>query len=82
MTYTTQGKCSDCKIRWIWNGKPLVREARCPECGESLERTSHHLKYRIRNLHTLEAFTEHRGELKRVPEYSANALAAAATVKR
>ena len=51
----THGKCTDCKVYWFWSGKPLLREAGCPECGKSLERTSRLLQgYTSFNLHTLE----------------------------
>lgn len=55
----TQAKCVQCKTWWIWKGRPLVRDAKCPECGTQLERTSSLLKgYRCANLHTLERYPE------------------------
>lgn len=56
MRHTTQGKCANCEIRWIWSGKPLVHDARCPECGESLIRTSYQLGWKTCHLHTLETY--------------------------
>jgi len=35
----TQGKCVACGARYIWQGKPRVRDARCPVHGSPLRRT-------------------------------------------
>jgi len=41
----TQGKCNKCKVAYAWKGKPKLRDAYCPICGEPLKRTSYLLKY-------------------------------------
>ncbi len=50
----TQGKCVKCEVLWYWPGNtPKLRDAKCPECGEALQRTTYKVKYRVANLHTL-----------------------------
>lgn len=44
-----QGKCVGCKVRWVWKGKPLVRDAACGVCGSPLEQTTYRLKYPVRD---------------------------------
>lgn len=39
-----QGKCEHCKLRIVWEGKPLLRDALCPGCARALERTSSDMK--------------------------------------
>ena len=53
----TQGKCAKCKVLWYWPGNtPKLRDAKCPECGSKLERTSSLLQgFRSANLHTFES---------------------------
>ena len=60
----TQGKCSRCRLRYEWRGRPLLRRARCPRCKHYLERTSRDLK-RFRTVveTPLEAVEESRCEL-------------------
>lgn len=37
-----QGKCDKCKVHHLWpEGTPRVRDAKCPDCGEQLKRTTH-----------------------------------------
>lgn len=38
---TKQGRCWTCKIRIVWTGAPLVRDAGCPRCGKRLARTTY-----------------------------------------
>jgi len=35
----THGKCTPCRAYYQWEGKPLLRDARCPRCSQPLERT-------------------------------------------
>lgn len=37
----TTGRCYGCKVRFVWNGKPLLKNALCPRCGEPLHLTTH-----------------------------------------
>jgi hypothetical protein len=39
-----QGRCRPCKIRVVWEGKPLLRDALCPRCKAPLDRTSSDLR--------------------------------------
>jgi predicted amidophosphoribosyltransferase len=39
-----QGKCSTCRLRFTWRGRPLLKHALCPHCKQPLERTSHEMK--------------------------------------
>ncbi len=34
-----RGRCTACKLVFVWDGPPLLRDARCPRCGMDL-RTS------------------------------------------
>lgn len=36
-----QGRCWHCEIRWTWKRDLMPDDARCPECGCLLERTTH-----------------------------------------
>ena len=40
----TQGKCTPCRRRYVWKGRPLLRRALCPSCRRPLDRTTHILK--------------------------------------
>ena len=40
-----QGKCVRCRVRWTWNGAPLLRDAYCPNCHGKLYQTSHRLSW-------------------------------------
>lgn len=40
----TQGRCRPCRIRFVWRGKPLLRDALCPRCKQPLARTTHELR--------------------------------------
>ncbi len=44
----TQGKCPRCRVRWLWRGRPRLRDARCPTCGTALARTSEALRWPVR----------------------------------
>jgi len=44
----TQVKCVRCRVRWTWNGSPLLRDAYCPECGAKLYQTSYRLRWPVR----------------------------------
>lgn len=37
----TSGRCHNCKIRFVWEGKPLLKDAYCPYCGYQLQQTTH-----------------------------------------
>ena len=43
-----QGKCVRCRIRWTWNGSPLLRDAYCPDCGSKLYQTTYRLRWPVR----------------------------------
>jgi rRNA maturation endonuclease Nob1 len=36
----TTGRCHRCRIRFVWEGKPLLRDAYCPYCGSPLQLTT------------------------------------------
>lgn len=36
-----QGRCEHCRVRWVWDGRPRLKDAWCPKCGRRLLRTSH-----------------------------------------
>ncbi|HJX19113.1 MAG TPA: hypothetical protein VJ437_13100 [Acidiferrobacterales bacterium] len=39
---TTQGKCTRCRVRYVWpdfSPRVLLRDARCPRCGDGLKQT-------------------------------------------
>lgn len=40
MSVNRQGKCAPCGIRWAWRGGVTIRDARCPNCGSQIQRTS------------------------------------------
>ena len=44
----TQVKCVRCRVRWTWNGSPLLRDAYCPQCHAKLYQTSHRLSWPAR----------------------------------
>ena len=44
----TQVKCVRCRVRWTWNGSPLLRDAYCPQCHAKLYQTSHRLSWPMR----------------------------------
>jgi Zn finger protein HypA/HybF involved in hydrogenase expression len=44
------GRCQTCNIRYIWTGKPMVQDAKCPSCGCWLFRTTHLFKGRTLRL--------------------------------
>ena len=46
MRTETQGKCERCRVRFVWIGRPRLRDALCPRCGVGLARTSRALKWR------------------------------------
>ena len=35
----TTGRCHGCKIRFIWSGRPRLKDAYCPDCGDKLKAT-------------------------------------------
>jgi hypothetical protein len=37
----TKGKCTKCRVVWIWEGPPLLRLAKCQDCLTPLQKTSH-----------------------------------------
>lgn len=37
----TSGRCWKCQIRYIWKGKPRLKDAYCPGCGAKLRPTTH-----------------------------------------
>lgn len=37
---STHGKCAGCEIVWKWEGRLLLREAKCPRCKVPLARTA------------------------------------------
>lgn len=37
----TTGRCHQCRVRFIWQGKPLLKDAFCPYCGSKLQLTTH-----------------------------------------
>lgn len=43
----TSGKCWKCKLRFVWKGKPLLRDAYCCRCKTKLEKTTHLNKWPI-----------------------------------
>lgn len=50
---TRQGKCTKCRVRWVWPDKrtePRVREAHCPECGTKLKATTHLLNWPVKRV--------------------------------
>lgn len=49
MKNETQGKCTTCKVRWLWQGRPRLKDALCPQCGKKLDRTTHFLKWPVRD---------------------------------
>lgn len=59
MSVSRQGKCTQCDIRWVWRGGVTVRDARCPNCGSQIQRTSKNV-----NLPTFEAVVRfhHNGD--------------------
>jgi len=40
----TQGKCQTCKVRVLWKGRPLLRDALCSRCKQPLWRTTRELR--------------------------------------
>lgn len=42
-----QGKCPKCEIVFSWEGSLNVGDARCPQCGAYLRRTSQNVKLPI-----------------------------------
>lgn len=40
----TQGRCRGCRVRFVWKGKPLLRDALCNRCKQPLDRTSRELR--------------------------------------
>ena len=40
----TTGRCHTCNTRYVWRGKPLLRDAHCPKCHASLQLTTHLFK--------------------------------------
>ena len=40
-----KGKCVHCRLGYKWRGRPLLRKAVCPVCGDHLRRTSHLLQW-------------------------------------
>jgi hypothetical protein len=43
----TQGKCRECGVRYVWTGRPLLRDALCRTHGTPLERTNYMLKWPV-----------------------------------
>ena len=60
MPRETTGRCHKCEIRFVWEGKPLLKHAACPYCGRPLRLTTHLWKGK----------TEETKPLSRVPPYS------------
>lgn len=60
---TVQGKCIDCQVRWVWRGKPLVRDAICPVCTSPLDRTSGYVRLPVHAAYTVKDFTTKRNHL-------------------
>ena len=42
---TTQGKCCHCRVRFVWTGLPLLRDASCQRCEAPLEATTRYLRW-------------------------------------
>jgi uncharacterized paraquat-inducible protein A len=40
----TSGRCWKCNIRYVWKGKPRLKNAYCPKCGLKLKATTHQFK--------------------------------------
>ena len=45
----TQGKCTACKVRYVWTGPPQLRHAHCPYHDISLKQTSYKLAWPVRH---------------------------------
>ena len=58
MARQTQGKCVTCRVRYVWQGRPLLRAARCPRCLYLLAQTTHILKWPVVNDTPLEDVNE------------------------
>lgn len=43
----TQGRCKPCRIRVVWTGRPLLRDALCPRCRDPISRTTRTLRYHL-----------------------------------
>jgi rRNA maturation endonuclease Nob1 len=41
MPRETTGRCHRCKIRFVWTGKPRLKDAFCPHCGSKLHQTTY-----------------------------------------
>lgn len=54
----TQGKCERCRVRYVWQGRPLLRAARCPQCKRLLMQTTKFLKWPVREETPLEDVAE------------------------
>ena len=48
---TTQGDCSRCKVRFVWPGLPLLRDAICPRCDARLQSITRRLRWPIAHEH-------------------------------
>lgn len=40
----TSGRCRRCNVRYLWPGKPRLKDAYCPNCGYKLSATTHMFK--------------------------------------
>ena len=58
-----QGKCTDCQVRWMWRGKPLVRDAICPACFRPLDRTSGYVRLPSHDAYTVKDLATKRNHL-------------------
>ncbi len=49
------GKCLNCRIRMVWDGRKAVklRNAACPFCGHALEATTHILRWPVKDARPL-----------------------------
>jgi len=47
-----QGKCEECKIRWLWDREIKLDQVCCPNCESPLKQTWHKSSYQVR-LHTV-----------------------------
>ncbi len=46
----TQGKCTHCRVKYVWTGLPRLNMSICPKCKNTLERTSIQLEgFRVVN---------------------------------
>lgn len=43
-----QGKCKACKVRYVWDGEPQLRNAQCPYHDISLKQTTYQLQWPVK----------------------------------